>query len=128
MAITIDTHALIWYIDKNLNDKLSPKAMHTIVEAEKNDLIYVPIIVLMEILYLAEKGKLNLSFGDLLSQIENSINYEIIPFGMEVLKIAESLTGLEAHDRLILATAQLTGTSLVSKDRALRKNSVKVVW
>ena len=115
-------------IDKNLNDKLSPKAMQTIVEAEKNDLIYAPIIVLMEILYLAEKGKLNLSFGDLLSQIENSINYEMIPFGMEILKIAESLTGLEAHDRLILATAQLTKTSLVSKDRALRKISVKIVW
>lgn len=34
MAITIDTHVLIWYIDKSLNKRLSGNAMAAIVEAE----------------------------------------------------------------------------------------------
>lgn len=49
MAITIDTHVLIWYVDKSLNDKLSKKALSTLEDFEGNSFIYVPVIVLMEL-------------------------------------------------------------------------------
>ena len=62
MAITIDAHSLVWYLDKGLNSNLSEKALHFIKEAEKNDIIYIPIIVLVELLYLIEKGRVNLQF------------------------------------------------------------------
>ena len=36
MEITLDTHAFIWYLDKSLNNKLSPKALKAIKEAARD--------------------------------------------------------------------------------------------
>ena len=128
MEITLDTHAFIWYLDKSLNNKLSQKALNAIKEAEDSYTVYLPIIVLMEVLYLVEKGRVNLSFPKLLLNLEESINYEIIPFDIRLLKIAETIKGLEAHDRLILATAILTGSPLVSNDKEIHTKGIKVIW
>ena len=128
MEITLDTHAFIWYLDKSLNNKLSQKALNAIKEAEDSYTVYLPIIVLMEVLYLVEKGRVNLSFPKLLLNLEESINYEIIPFDTRLLKIAETIKGLEAHDRLILATAILTGSPLVSNDKEIHTKGIKVIW
>ncbi len=128
MEITLDTHAFIWYLDKSLNNKLSPKALKTIKEAEDSYTVYLPIIVLMEVLYLIEKGRVNLSFHKLLLNLEESVNYEIVPFDTRLLKIAETIKGLEVHDRLILATAILTGSPLISNDKEIQAKGIKVVW
>ena len=128
--ITIDSHALIWYIDELLNDKLSDKALEAIIQAEKNGIIYVPMISLLEILRLYEKGKLSLSFEDILSRIEGSENYEVVPFDMELLKISVFVKDLELHDRLIVATAVMTNTDIISMDRSIRAKSfgTSVIW
>ena len=128
MEITLDTHTLIWYIDKGLNTKLSVNALHSIKEAEANGIIYLPVIVLMEILHLIEKGKVLLSFVKFLSLIESCHNYKVIPLDINLIKVAKTLTGLEVHDRLILATSILTNSSLISKDKELRTIGVQVVW
>ena len=128
MAITIDTHALVWYLDQSLNNRLSQKALKAISEAESEDIIYLSTIVLMELLYLCEKGKVTLNFIDTLNKIEQSENYRIVSFDVDLLKIAKDLAGLEAHDRLILATAIKTGSPLVSKDKELRQANVSVIW
>lgn len=128
MEITLDTHTFIWYLDKSLNNKLSQKALKAIKEAEDSYTIYLPIIVLMEVLYLIEKGRVDLSFHKLLLNIEKSINYEIVPFDTRLLKIAETIKGLEVHDRLILATAILTGSPLVSNDREIHAKGIRVIW
>lgn len=128
MEITLDTHAFIWYLDKSLNNKLSPKALKTIKEAEDSYTVYLPIIVLMEVLYLIEKGRVNLSFHKLLLNLEESVNYEIVPFDTRLLKIAETIKGLEVHDRLILATAILTGSPLITNDKEIHAKGVKVIW
>lgn len=128
MEITLDTHAFIWYLDKSLNNKLSRKALKAIKEAEDSYTIYLPIIVLMEVLYLIEKGRVNVSFHKLLLNLEKSINYEIVFFDIRLLKIAETIKGLEVHDRLILATAILTGSPLVSNDREIHTKGIKVIW
>ena len=57
---------------------MSPKALKAIKEAEDSYTVYLPIIVLMEVLYLVEKGRVNLSFHKLLLNLEESINYEIV--------------------------------------------------
>lgn len=129
MGITIDTHSLIWYLDEALNSKLSQKALDNIVEAETTGIIYIPIVVLMEVLHLSEKGRVNLSFSKMLSVIKKSNNFEIIPFDIEILKIAETVKNLEVHDRLIVATALFTKTSIVSKDHEIIKHKgVKAIW
>ncbi|MCK6467887.1 MAG: PIN domain-containing protein [Candidatus Brocadia sinica] len=128
MEITLDTHTFIWYLDKSLNNKLSQKALKIIKEAEDSYTIYLPIIVLIEVLYLIEKGRVNVSFHKLLLNLEKSINYEIVPFDTKLLKVAETIKGLEVHDRLILATAILTGSPLISYDREIHAKGIKVIW
>ncbi len=126
--ITIDTHALIWSVDEALNHKLSPLAKQTIIEAEKGGVIYVPTIVLLEVLRLVEKGRFPLLFDDLLVALERSDHHRIIPFDTTVLRVAMTAKGLELHDRLIVATTILTDSVLVSKDRAIRASGITVVW
>lgn len=128
--ITIDSHALIWYVDEKLKANLSAPALEAIREAEEKGVIYVPTIALLEVYRLIEKGKIELSFDKLLSDIERGTNYQVIPFDIELLKLSVSIKGLELHDKLIFATAMLTNSSLVSKDRAIKAKgtNVKVIW
>jgi len=127
-AITLDTHSLIWYVDELSKKRLSPTALQAIREAEKNATIYVPAIALMEILDLVDRGRISLSFDSMLSFIEEGENYQIVPFDTDLLKVAIPLKGLEMHDRLILATAILTNSVLVSKDRDISAKDVEIVW
>lgn len=128
MEITLDTHTLIWYLDTTLNKKLSPKAIESIKEAEQAGTIYIPIIVLIELLYLIEKKQINYNFSDLCKLIEKNNAYYIIPLNMAVLNEIEALKGLEIHDRIIVACAKLTNSSLISKDNLIKNNYQDVVW
>ncbi len=51
-----------------------------------------------------------------------------LPFDAKLLKIAETIKGTEAHDRVIMATALLTGSPLVSNDKEIRAQGIKVIW
>jgi len=102
--------------------------LYLIKEAEKKDVIFIPIIVLMELLYLIEKGRVNLPFMQTLATIENSSNYQIVPLDVELLKTVVAIDGLETHDRIIMAVAQDTNTPLISKDRELLKYHSNVIW
>lgn len=128
--ITIDAHTLVWALDEKLNDKLSQDARQAILRAEKYGTIYVPTIALLEVLRLAEKGKIALPFDILLSKLEKSKHHEVIPFDTKLLKVAMPIQGLELHDRVILATALMTESDLVSKDRVIKANSygANVIW
>lgn len=126
--ITLDTHALIWYVDKPLKGKLSPIALEAIREAERDGVIYIPAIVLMEVLDLVEKKRSSISFSRLILGIEESASYRIVAIDGTVLKATIPLKGLDIHDRLILATAMLTDSALVSKDREIHAIGVNVVW
>ncbi len=104
------------------------EAFDSIKEAEAESIIYIPIIVMIELLYLYEKGRINIDFSDTLNKIEGSQNYEIVPLEVSLLKVAESIKGLETHDRLIMATAFWLKTPLISKDEQLLKYSDLVSW
>jgi len=57
IRITLDTHTLIWSLDEKLNYKLSEQAKQAILSAEAHGIIFIPIIVLLEMLRIIEKGK-----------------------------------------------------------------------
>ncbi len=128
LNLTLDTHKLIWYLDKSLNNKLSVNAIGMIAMAEEEGSINIPVIVLVEILYLIEKNRIKLKFNDLLKKLEKNDAYNIVPLDVSILEEFEKLKGLEAHDRIILATAKVTKTLLVSKDEMLRNNYKGVFW
>ena len=128
--ITLDAHALIWYIDTQSNQRLSRSALETIKIAEETATIFVPIIALMEILHLIDAGRFPVAFDTIIGTMEENEAYQVVPFTMQLLEIAIPLKGLEIHDRLIVATTMLTNSTLVSKDRGIHAESqgVEVVW
>ena len=128
--ITLDAHSVVWYIDEKLKDRLSSAALEAIRKAERDAVIYIPAIAIMEIIYLVEKGKVNTALENLMLYIERSSSYQIVPVDTHLLKIAIPLRGMEIHDRLILATALMTDSMLVSKDReiAAMSQAVEVIW
>lgn len=128
IGITIDTHTLVWSVDEALNHKLSSAAKQAIAKAEDSGIVYIPTIVLLEMLRLVEKGRFLLSFDEFLIGLEQSKNHQIVPFDMKLLRVAMAVQDLELHDRLIVATAILTNSVLISKDRAIGVSGVTVLW
>lgn len=135
-AITVDTHALVWHLDKGQKKKLSAAALKAIVRAELYDVVYVPAIAIMETVRIIEKGRFSLAPGQdsrqqamyLLSMIETNPAYQIVPVEANLIRAAIPFTGLKIHDRLIAATALLTGSVLVSKDTQITATGLRVVW
>jgi len=127
--VTVDTHTLVWFLDKTLKAKrLSAKALEVIRESEKHGVIYVSAISLMEIVDLSEKGRISVSFQSVLSLIDTNEAYKVIPVNNELVKVAIPLQGLEIHDRLIMATALITDSVLLSKDKEIRATGLNVIW
>ena len=125
--ITLDTHILIWYIHEESNVRLSQKALTAIMQAEENGNIYLPAVVLVEVLALLEKGRYPISFDDMLQDIEDNEAYIVVPLTTEVIRIMSSLKGLELHDRAIVATAIMTDTDLVSINTDISKRYRRVL-
>ena len=126
--ITIDAHSLIWYVHKDSNVKLSGKAFDAIHEAERYGIIYVPIVALLEILWLIEKGKYPISFKSLKDVLKRNLAFETVPLTYELVELSEGLKGVELHDRVIVATAIMTDTELVTKDLTIPKAYGRVIW
>jgi PIN domain nuclease of toxin-antitoxin system len=127
MAITIDAHALAWHLDAKLKHKLSAKASAAIEDAIQNSVIYVPAIALMEIMHIGEKKRIEVDFREMIRKLETNPAYEIVPLDTAIMKAALELQGLEMHDRIISATAIVTGSALVSKDSEI-KEKITVIW
>jgi Uncharacterized protein conserved in bacteria len=127
-SVTLDTHALLWYIDEALEQKLSSVASEAIRKAEAEGIVYVPAIALMEMLDLVEKKRSSISFERLMLSIEESESYQIVAIDADLIRATVPLKGLKIHDRLILGTAILTDSVLVSKDKAIRARHPNVVW
>ena len=127
--ITVDTHTLVWFLDKTLKAKrLSAKALEVIRESENYGVIYVSAISLMEIVDLSEKGRISVSFQNVLSLIDTNEAYKVIPVDDELVKTTIPLQGMEIHDRLIMATALMTDSILVSRDKEIRATGLNVIW
>ncbi len=72
---------------------------------QSEDVLFISVISLMEVLYLAEKH-LPINLPETLGYIESSNKYIIVDLTPDILKVAESIQFYELHDRLILATAK----------------------
>jgi PIN domain nuclease of toxin-antitoxin system len=125
--ITLDTHTLIWFFHKESNDRLSRKALTTIKETEKSGIIYVPTVVLMEVMRIIEKKKYPVSFDEILQYIEENEAYKIVPLTTKIIKIIKNLQSRDLHDRVIMATALITDSVLLSKDKEIRATGLNVI-
>jgi len=128
-----DTHALIWHLFHTR--KLSPKVQNVFEKADIGEhQIVIPAITLVEIVYLAERGRIA---ADAVQQVlrllqDESDNYVVAPLDMGVaiaLQQIDRATIPEMPDRIIAATALHLGLPLLTRDHKIRaETSIVTVW
>ena len=128
MDFVTDTHTLIWYFTED--SRLSRKAFDAFEGTVKDGTVIVPAVVLAEIMFIAKKGRVTLTFEDTLKKVEGYENFDIAPLDAEILKIADRIEpDLEMHDKLIVATALYYEAALITKDDMIGKSGiVPAIW
>ena len=128
-----DTHALVWHLSKG--PKLSEAAKTVFVQADAGwHRIFVPGIVLIELVYLIEKHRLDKSLFHRAAALLNTPggSYAIAPLDVQVAQAFEDIdhtTVPDMPDRIIVATAKRMGLPLISRDRAISQVTlINVIW
>ncbi|TAN43534.1 MAG: PIN domain-containing protein [Nitrospirae bacterium] len=128
MDYVTDTHSLVWYFTEDT--RLSNKALAAFESSTVDGTIFVPAVVLAEIMFISKKGRISLSFEDTIKKIEESENFQIAQLTVDILSIADKIeVELEMHDKLIVATAKFYEATLISKDENIIESGVvSTVW
>lgn len=124
---SIDAHALIWFVEGH--PALSSRAREIIKDIfDGNYLASVSVMCYVEAFHNNLKRK-EFVFKGFQEEL-NRTNILIVPLGIEVLEICYKLPKvLNIHDRIIAATAKLTGSILITKDPVLKKvPGLKTLW
>ena len=127
-----DTHALIWYLEDS--DKLGRKANAAFDAFDRGQsTIFVPTICLVELIYLREKGRIPASLKETLdshlaSGRTNFVTADLTPAVVTALESIPRDAVPDLPDRIIAATARAYDLPLLSRDRALQKSGLVVIW
>jgi len=126
MKYLLDTHAIIWCIDKQVS-KLSPKAREIILNPRNT--IYISVASLWEIAIKSNLGKLDLSVDFLLNELEQS-EFGLLQIKNSYLRGLETLPQIhkDPFDRLIISTAQAEGATLLTADENIQEYDIKWAW
>ncbi len=138
---TADTHALVWHLQQapgrqpsKRRSGLSVRARRVFTAADEGrETVLIPSIVLVEIIYLGERDIVPQTLvNDLLSGIrQGPENYRIIPLDLNIIRHLREIPSTavpEMPDRIIAATARATRSRLLSKDSAMTRAGIDVVW
>lgn len=124
-----DTHSLTWYLTDS--PRLSPAAngCFKLIEEGKAKLL-IPAIVMAELIYIVEKGKVETNVDNLVDRIREAENFELSPLGIDQLLCFKDQKSIqEMHDRLIVCEALLNGAKIITKDEKIKEAGlVEVVW
>lgn len=118
-SFVTDTQALVKFMmgKRVINDR-SHQAYQS---ADRGDsTIIIPAIVLMEMLYLFEKNRIDVGLLQT-EELFKSQNYQFEPLSFDILKTAAEIDDIpELHDRLIAATAKYLDIPLITNDPEIR--------
>jgi len=128
MDYVTDTHSIVWYFTDD--PRLSRRALEVFEKTIKEGAIIIPTVVLAEIMYIAGKGKITLTFDETLQKIDSYENFSVAALDLEILKVAEKIKlNLEMHDKLIAATTLYYNASLITRDPLITKSGVcTTIW
>ncbi len=122
-AYVVDTHILIWHLQSST--RLSPQARSIWAQVDCGEAIaLVPTIVLVEMIYLAEKGRIDEGLLKIAVDRleEGSENYHVTPLDLAVVeglsRVPRSVVP-DMPDRIIAATALAHGLPLLSRDSSI---------
>jgi len=125
----VDTHALVWFLEKN--PRLTDNAKSALTDT--NAQIILPTIVLTEVIFLYSKKKTSINLSMVLSQVANSSNCIVYPLDEEV--VSRVSANVNIHDAIIVATGlvfkDLIGhdVAVVTKDESIKQSKlIRTVW
>ena len=125
----LDTHTLVWFLQKDKN--LSKKALKLILKADVTKVI--PFIVLCEIHYLHARGRFATSAQEVMLKLHEVDHFEISSHTAN--QVPYLMPELEIHDALIVGTALSYRESnsgdvvIVSRDKEIKNFSpLPVIW
>jgi PIN domain nuclease of toxin-antitoxin system len=124
-----DTHAFLWFLAED--KRLSNAARYIFDAAEKGETtIALPTIILAESIRILEKKRLNLQLDNILEKVGKASNYVTLPLDLNVISRMTKLTRLlEIHDRIVVASADLLGAVLITKDEYIHGTGyVQTAW
>ena len=120
-----DTHIVVGLYD----NKLSLFGRHAVRLLEQGQVLISPAVML-ELEYLYEIGKIKIGAKKIFSELEESIALKIC--NQDFIKVVyESLNQSwtrDPFDRLIVAQAAVTKSSLITKDEFIHKHYTHSVW
>ncbi len=123
--IYLDTHVVVWLYEKAL-ERLSPRAIELI---EGEELLISPL-VLLELEYLFEVGKLTEHAQPISQELRARIDLELCPMPLAEVVLAglhETWTR-DPFDRLLTAQARRRLLPLLTKDREIHRHYDRAVW
>ena len=116
-----DTQGLVKFMmgKKVINDA----AHQAYLSADKGEAtIIIPAIVLMEVMYLFEKNRIEIGLLQTEDLMESQ-NYQFEPLSFEILKTAAEIDDIpELHDRLIADTARHLDLPLITNDPVIGRS------
>lgn len=132
MSVLLDTHAWLWWLS---SPELLPKrAAKAIREAMEKYKVLISSMSSWEIAMLCAKGRLELAtdYREFIRQTEKLPFVQFIPPNNEILIGSVNLpsyAGKDPADRIIVATANHMGATLVTKDEdMLSYRHVRTLW
>lgn len=120
----VDTHVLLWRLlePKRLSKKLSA------IFLQPQSMFLVPTIVLLEIQYLKEIGRVDLEISSVWEIFQQEDVFKLVPFDESALRHSLTLTSTrDPFDRVILAQALAASLPLLTKDRWMKQTAPHLV-
>jgi PIN domain nuclease of toxin-antitoxin system len=123
--LLLDTHALVWALSA---PQQLPASLRQAIQAAEND-VYASLASAWEIAIKTALGKLEFDLG----AMERSLAATgIEPLGISLQHTAR-IAELPPHhgdpfDRMLVAQALCESMTLVSRDRALKRYGVRLLW
>jgi len=124
-VIFLDTHVVAWLYEKELNR--FPDTVLTYLDTE--DLLVSPL-VLLELAYLHEIGRLLPTSGDVFAYLESAMGLteDRSPFSAVAARARELTWTRDPFDRIIVAQADINSAPLVTKDQEILKHYENALW
>jgi PIN domain nuclease of toxin-antitoxin system len=128
--ILLDTHVVVWLAFEP--GKLSERAKEAIHSARLQDGLAIAGITLLELAWLAEKGRVDtsLSVESFVRQCASKMT--VLPITPEIAARAVSFPDSypkDPQDRLIGATSLVEGIQLVTHDKPIKRSGmIPVIW
>lgn len=123
--IYLDTHVIAWLYAGKID--LIPKRIQNIISKEA---IFISPMVILELQFLYEIGKVTKKGTDVIHDLENRIDLKICkkPFPLIIQETMKQKWTRDPFDRIIVATASVDSSKLITKDNFIRKNYKYAKW